>query len=470
MTMRKILVIDDDPLTRHILEDILVPGNYTVGVAEDGEKGLKKLKTGRYDLVITDILMPGMDGFRLLREIRKDDALKYIPVIFYTGTYLDREDEALARGLGVSRYLIKPLAPAELVKAVQDVLDEEEEKKPPPPPPAAMEEPVFLKLYNERLVNKLKTTLVESERARIYLEHVMESMGDGMVVIDRDYTVVQANSAAAASLGVGKQEMTGRKCYEVIHREGAPCRSPHVICPIPAVFERGETVKVLHTHGDTAKNERYMEITASPLKDRSGETFAMVETYRDIMEKKVDDALVNLVKKLNDAQTHLKHMADTDELTGLKNRRSIMERLEEEFQRAKRSHRPLSLIMLDIDHFKRINDAHGHLFGDFVLTTIAARIKESLRKHDILGRIGGEEFLIVAPDSGAEESVHVAERVRRSVSAKPIGDKTAEVSVTLSAGVTVMTAQDASADAVFSRADTALYKAKDEGRNRVAAL
>jgi diguanylate cyclase (GGDEF)-like protein/PAS domain S-box-containing protein len=463
--MRKILVIDDDPLTRHILQDILVPGDYTVGVAEDGEEGLEKLKTGRYDLVITDVLMPGMDGFRLLREIRKDDALKYIPVIFYTGTYLDREDESLARGLGVSRYLIKPLAPGEIVKAVRDVLRDEDEKK-----PASMEEPVFLKLYNERLVNKLKSTLVESERARIYLAHIMESMGDGMVVIDRDHTVVQANSAAAASLGVEKEELTGRKCYEVIHREGAPCRDAHVICPMPAVFERGETVKVLHTHRDIAKNERHMEITASPLKDRSGETFAMVETYRDIMEKKVDDALVNLVQKLNEAQTHLKHMADTDELTGLKNRRSIMERLEEEFQRAKRSHRPLSLIMLDIDHFKLINDAHGHLFGDFVLKMISLRIKDSLRKHDILGRVGGEEFLIVAPDSGAEESVHVAERVRRSISAKPIADKTAEVGATLSAGVTVMTAQDATADMIFSRADTALYRAKEEGRNRVARL
>ena len=152
--MRKILVIDDDPLTRHILQDILVPGDYTVGVAEDGEEGLKKLKTGRYDLVITDVLMPGMDGFRLLREIRKDDVLKDIPVIIYTGTYLDREDEALARGLGVSRYLIKPLAPGEIVKAVRDVLHDEEEKKPPPPASASMEEPVFLKLYNERLVNK----------------------------------------------------------------------------------------------------------------------------------------------------------------------------------------------------------------------------------------------------------------------------------------------------------------------------
>ena len=143
-----------------------------------------------------------------------------------------------------------------------------------------------------------------------------------------------------------------------------------------------------------------MEITASPLKDRSGETFAMVETYRDIMEKKVDDALVNLVKKLNDAQTHLKYMADTDELTGLKNRRSIMERLEEEFQRAKRSHRPLSLIMLDIDHFKGSTTPMATFFGDFVLKMIALRIKDSLRKHDILAASAARNFSLSRPTQG----------------------------------------------------------------------
>ena len=126
--------------------------------------------------------------------------------------------------------------------------------------------------------------------------------------------------------------------------------------------------------------------------------------------------------------------------------------------------------MLDIDHFKQVNDAHGHLFGDGVLRVIAARIKATLRKHDLVGRVGGEEFLIVCPDSSLDDTVVVAERIRNSVDKEEIGDGVNHVRVALSAGVTMSDAKDESSDKVFSRADTALYKAKEEGRNRVVVV
>ena len=443
---------------------------YEVVPAEDGEEGFRKIREERPALVITDVLMSGMDGFQLLREIRRDNGLKDMPVIFYTGTYLDQEDQDLAREIGVSRYLLKPTLPSEIVTVVREVLEEKDRKKPAGPSPAALEEPVFLKLYNERLVNKLKTKNVEIERSRIFLAHIMESIGDGVVVIGRDYTVVQVNSAAAVSLGVAKPEIIGRKCYEVIHRRSSPCQAPDIVCALPTVLETGETTTVLHTHLDSAGNEQYIEITASPVKDPDGRTFGMVETYRNIMEKKIDDELVNLVKKLNETQMHLRLMSITDELTGLRNRRYIMERLEEEFQRARRSGRPLSLMMLDIDHFKQVNDANGHLFGDIVLKVVSMRIKSHLRRHDLVGRVGGEEFLVVSPDSGLDDTILVAERVRKVVNDEAICDGVRAVSVALSAGVTMMRENDTSVDILFSRADTALYKAKEEGRNRVVAL
>jgi diguanylate cyclase (GGDEF)-like protein len=163
-------------------------------------------------------------------------------------------------------------------------------------------------------------------------------------------------------------------------------------------------------------------------------------------------------------------VAITDELTGLRNRRYIVERLEEEFQRAKRTGRPLSLIMLDIDHFKKINDAHGHLFGDVVLRVVSTRMKETLRKHDLIGRVGGEEFLIICPESSLEDTVVVAERIRRIIHGETISDGVREAAVALSAGVTMLMASDRSSDTLFSRADTALYKAKERGRNRVVVL
>jgi diguanylate cyclase (GGDEF)-like protein/PAS domain S-box-containing protein len=414
--------------------------------------------------------MPSVDGFHFLSEVRKDSSLKDLPVIFYTGNYLDEEDEQLAQKLGVSKFLIKPLTPQDIITVVNELLEVKAKDNAPQVSHPSLDEPVFLKLYNERLVTKLKHKIIENDDSRMSLENIMEGIADGVVVIDVDHTIIQANSSVAASLGLKKREMIGRKCYEVIHRRQAPCEGPHIVCPLPHILGEDNNIKLLHTHYDGNGNERHIEITASSVKNAKGRTIAMVETFRDIMEKYSDDELVKLVKRLNEAQTHLKHMAITDDLTGLRNRRYIIERLGEEFQRAKRSGDHLSLIMLDIDHFKQINDAHGHLFGDVVLRVIAARIRLILRMHDIVGRVGGEEFLVICPESALEDTVIVAERIRKIINEELIGDGIKELRVALSAGVTELHENDVSFEKLFSRADLALYKAKEEGRNRVVTL
>jgi diguanylate cyclase (GGDEF)-like protein len=174
-----------------------------------------------------------------------------------------------------------------------------------------------------------------------------------------------------------------------------------------------------------------------------------------------------LVINLDVAQLSLKKLASTDELTDLKNRRHIMKRLDEEYQRACRLEAPLSLIMLDIDHFKKINDSFGHPFGDQVLKCVADRMKETLRSYDILGRIGGEEFLIVSPGTTEAEAIVLAERVRSNIGNSSIVEGDKEVSITVCAGVALLSEADDSAEMLLKRADKALYKAKQEGRNRV---
>lgn len=467
----KILVVEDDYDSRYILTEVLRSAGYEVAAAEDGEEGLRLLRTDCPSLVITDILMPRIDGFRFLSEIRKDDNFRNLPVIFYTGNYLDKDDEKLARELGVSRFLLKPVPHADILAIVKELLERQPRSISPQTQQSSLDEPVFLKLYNERLVTKLKQKVLENEHTRRSLEHIMDGMGDGIMVIDRNYTVTQVNSAVALSLGAAKADILGRKCYEVTHKRQSPCEAPGVICPLSLVFERGEgIVKVLHTHYDAQGNERQIEITASPVRDRKGRVLAMVETYRDIMEKYSDDELVKLVKKLSEAQIHLKQISITDELTGIRNRRYIFERLDEEFDRARRSAHPLSLIMLDIDHFKKINDTHGHLFGDVVLQAVAARIKVSLRKHDLVGRVGGEEFLVICPESSIEDTLVVAERIRKVVNDEVIGNEVKDVRVALSAGVTDLRDIDRSFEKLFARADSALYMAKEQGRNRVVVL
>lgn len=177
-----------------------------------------------------------------------------------------------------------------------------------------------------------------------------------------------------------------------------------------------------------------------------------------------------LVIKLDEAQHHLKHQATTDELTGLRNRRRIMSRLEEEYERACRLQDPLCLIIIDIDHFKRVNDSYGHLFGDIVLKHVAATMQEIVRRYDIIGRIGGEEFLIIAPSTTADDAVILAERLREKVSGTPVTERNLDITVTVSAGVASFIEGEDTIETLLRRADTALYKAKREGRDRVALL
>jgi diguanylate cyclase (GGDEF)-like protein len=159
-----------------------------------------------------------------------------------------------------------------------------------------------------------------------------------------------------------------------------------------------------------------------------------------------------------------------DELTGLMNRRVIMGRLDEEFSRARRTGAELGIIMIDIDHFKTVNDTHGHPFGDQVLKQIAARLSNVLRQYDMLGRIGGEEFLIICPATTEHDLNTLAERLRLAVKTGPIGVEQINVSLTISIGITPLRPEDPGPDILLRRSDRALYRAKRKGRDQVVCL
>lgn len=176
-----------------------------------------------------------------------------------------------------------------------------------------------------------------------------------------------------------------------------------------------------------------------------------------------------LRRRLLATQAALVEAATTDPLTGLSNRRHVLDRLCEELERATRDEGSVGVLMLDIDHFKAVNDTYGHAAGDAVLSEIASRLAREMRPYDQLGRIGGEEFLIVAPGSTLEEAHALAERARATIAAAPVISSPHSIDVTASIGVTVSGAADCSGvDEILARADEAMYEAKDTGRNRVA--
>ena len=178
-------------------------------------------------------------------------------------------------------------------------------------------------------------------------------------------------------------------------------------------------------------------------------------------------AMVGLVL-LASARLHreLEHLARHDPLTSTLTRRALIDEAEQELDRCRRHGRTMALLMLDLDHFKSINDAHGHLAGDRVLIDFVARVGEALRRSDKLGRYGGEEFVVLLPEAGLQEAMVVAERIRSKVQ----NHKTGVPAYTVSIGGAVNQAGDGKIDVLLQRADEALYQAKDAGRNRVVMV
>jgi len=170
-----------------------------------------------------------------------------------------------------------------------------------------------------------------------------------------------------------------------------------------------------------------------------------------------------LMKNLVSARRAIEQLAITDELTGVFNRRHIMARFYEEFEKSARLGANLGVIIADVDNFKAVNDKHGHLVGDEALREIARRIRDSIRIYDILGRYGGEEFLIILPNTDLENAIHLAERIRVRVKQDPITRST----ITISLGVGCLRDGDRLIDDILKRADDGLYKAKNAGRDRV---
>ena len=178
------------------------------------------------------------------------------------------------------------------------------------------------------------------------------------------------------------------------------------------------------------------------------------------------------IKKLQDELKHtnelLLELSNTDHLTGLFNRRYMMEALDKELHRSIRKCGTLSLIMLDIDHFKQVNDTFGHLQGDIVLQKVALQLQKELRSYDCAARYGGEEFVAILPDSSLKEAIFVADRIRLAVKSTPFSGPLAELSLTVSLGVaTFYQKHSSTVDEFIKLADDAMYRAKANGRNRV---
>jgi diguanylate cyclase (GGDEF)-like protein/PAS domain S-box-containing protein len=231
--------------------------------------------------------------------------------------------------------------------------------------------------------------------------------------------------------------------------------------------EREDLSNLLHKLGDirevevkmkTAEGREFTAEIAAIMMDYSGQRAVLV-ALNDISQRKQLEAA-------------LFHEASTDSLTGVSNRRYFIAQAEQELRRSRRFARDLSVMMFDLDHFKSVNDRYGHAAGDAVLQGAVKAGLESLRQSDQMGRLGGEEFAVILPETGIKAAAEVANRLRQHIAERSIitggdTDRRAAVDCTVSIGVAQLTPQDGSIDDLLHRADQALYRAKENGRNRV---
>ncbi|HUS44730.1 MAG TPA: diguanylate cyclase, partial [Phycisphaerae bacterium] len=306
-----------------------------------------------------------------------------------------------------------------------------------------------LRQANVRLRESQEATANEAMQRRI----LVEQSRDGIVVLDQNGKVYEANRSYAEMLGYSPEEVRQLHVWDW-DNQWTP---EQLVEMLRQVDEKGEHFETQHRRKDGTIIDVEVSTNGAVM---AGQKLVFC-VCRDVTDRKRAE------EALRQANSKLEELATTDELTGLANRRRFMEILQTEIQRAKRHELPLALVMLDVDGFKAINDTHGHVFGDRVLVEFAKTLRGGARACDTTARYGGDEFMILMPETRVEEAVGAVERVRKAFSQRTISDGRRSLQVTVSAGVSGrQTDGVTTADGLVRLADEALYAAKHAGRDR----
>lgn len=284
------------------------------------------------------------------------------------------------------------------------------------------------------------------------LDAIGAAVGEGIYVLDPEGKTLYVNQAACTLTGYNEQKLYQENLHQLLHQHEEN-NTPLQRCPIFTNALKGITYE-----GD------------EQFKTRSGELLPVVVTSQPMIERNRISGVVTVFRDISERKSteqKLELLATTDSLTELSNRRAFLDRLHEEQRLSKRLGHTSSLLMIDFDHFKQINDEHGHHAGDQVLQHFSRLARSCLRETDSIGRLGGEEFAILLPGTDLEGATQLAERLRLLIEQTPTESDTGTIPMTLSIGVTLLNTNDADSSVLLRRADAALYQAKSNGRNRI---
>lgn len=473
----KALLVEDSSTQMGLMRAVFQRRGHEVMEARNGAEALLVLSSEMPDLVVSDCYMPLIDGYQLCRLLKDDRATRHLPVLLLTA-----ETRGLghfwAKTCGADRFLVKEPELEGVLEAAEDLARTAPPRDPAHATPFKSPEDLGVEAIQRRLARALEQRLLETTLrdsiARLYSEDPeAHSIIRGFV--DLLQTAVLPGALA------------------VVHRteEGLVARGAHGRCVGEA--ERHELGRALERAMGLMEP---LELAWDPVQDPEERRLALRDPLQLVLpisvpgtpvnafmgmllERKVYQEHVRLLEiaadelgrllTLEASRQRLYHQAIQDPLTGLYNRRHTAELLQHEALQATRFTQALSVMAIDLDHFKAINDRFGHAAGDRVLSMVAQRIAFGLRKVDRLGRMGGDEFLVLCPQTDREGARHLAQRLLDTVAQTQLPNLPEGRGLSLSVGIANWRGEGDTVEALLARADQRLYKAKAEGRARVVA-
>ncbi len=314
---------------------------------------------------------------------------------------------------------------------------------------------------------KHRILLVEDDPDTLRLmKRRLESAGYPVLACGNGLEAVAALRELGADIVVtdwAMPEMSGLELCRAVHelRDSQALGAIYLIL-ITASSERTRVVEAFEAGADDFLHKPF-DFDELLARLRAGER--ILKLHEEVRQRQLE--LSKYTAQLAGLNRRLERLANTDMLTGLPNRRQVLERLDEAWALAVRRNVPLSCLMLDVDHFKRTNDTYGHRGGDLVLQELARRVQALIRRYDVCGRFGGEEFLVICPQESVRSAVRLATRLREAIAATPVWCEGRRVDITVSIGVAERRAAHADPEALIGEADRMLYVAKSRGRNQV---
>jgi len=424
MSPIRILLVEDERITAMdecaLLEEM---GYEVIASVASGQDAVDKAITDKPDIILMDIMLDGdMDGIDAAETIRQ---IQDIPIIFVSA-HSDSEFLQRAKISGSVGYVLKPFNRESLSINIE------------------------MALYKHDLNYQL-------QQNQKFLQEVTSVLTEGLIVIDTEGHTVFMNPEAENLLGRTKEEINqqGLHLHSVIHQHPEKKGESKNNCPIVQVFETKIPQRIADDNFINMQGKSFpVSYSAVPMQLPEG-GMAVVIAFQDITEGK------KVLEKLEQVATH-------DALTQLFNRGSLISQLSEEISRTQRYARPLSIFMLDIDYFKKVNDQFGHQAGDKVLQHIARQLGDIVRKTDIVARYGGEEFVIVLPETSHEKALELAERLCTMIASIQVDITNKQtLKITLSIGVASYPNHAYGQEQLLNSADEAMYEAKRAGRNQV---